>query len=257
LPEFYLRNQKQLSQTTDKMNKQLLFKNRLALRLPPGCPAEQLPITSPADGWRTSKGPILRKAVDNFYFAAKAHSLLFQKELDQAQKSKLPGVSNWLTLTDVENKSGALVPLRAGLLTAWYAEVGTLVLAYACKADATAISKPSSTPFFLPDSWDTTGAEPFVSTLNKFHGSCAEAEHQLRTFSQNEHPTRILVSGYGDGAALAALAAPWLALSYPTADTELVTFNAAAVRSPEFMRLTEWAVGTRLPVVISGNEPAE
>lgn len=54
---------------------------------------------------------------------------------------------------------------------------------------------------------------------------------------------RVLVTGYAHGGALAAVAAPWLALLMPVADVRCITFNAPGVGNAEFARISSWLVG--------------
>jgi hypothetical protein len=228
---------------------QLSAKNRLALRLPSGSSPVELPgISPPPGGWRTSKGPVLRKAVENFYFAAKAHAYL-------KLQVKTPGLDLPFHSTWTATAPGGNVP-DAGLLTAWYPEVGTLVLAYATEAEwPMPETWPRATPFYLPQTWGTDAAEAFVKAFNTLHGTLEDATKDLKRYSNGTHPVRVIISGLLGGGALAALAAPWLGLSYPSAVTDLVTFGVGHVRSEELMKITEWLNGTRLPVVIAKSEP--
>lgn len=226
----------------------------MALRLPPGSPPAHPPIDPPPNGFRTSKGPILRKSIDSFYFAAKAHGYLQLKSKNPA--SDLPSASTWnpveIERDSIHETDGTTVV--AGLLTAWYPEVGTLVLAYA--AHEMPQNDTWVAPFYLPENWDCCGRKSVVEILNKLHfNNVRQANEQLKSFSNGIHPVRILVCGFSSGGALAAVAAPWVALAYPSADTELVTYGTGYVRNNEFMKLTQWALATRLPVVISEAEP--
>jgi len=223
-------------------------KNRIALRLHPGAPPVHLPIAAPPNGFRTSKGPILRKSIESFYFAAKAHAYLLLSKIpnDDAGDAKkdLPTVSTW-TLIRISPKIGA------GLLTAWYPEVGTLVLAYA--AQGVPFDDKWKAPFYLPESWDCYGIKSMTELFNTLHHSdMKKAKKQIKSFSKEKYPIRILVCGLGDGGALAALAAPLLALAYPSADVELVTYNEGYVTNEKFTELAKWTLSTRLYVATEG-----
>lgn len=73
-----------------------------------------------------NKGPILRKAIEAFYFASKAHALLHSQSDGTARPiAGLPRAASWIPQSLGGDNN------RCGLLSAYYPEVGTLVMAYA------------------------------------------------------------------------------------------------------------------------------
>ncbi len=192
---------------------QLQEKHCVAVRLPPGRPLPpQIPL---------NKGPVIRKSVEAFYFAAHAYAKLRNKD---------PATGTVWNPAITDNG----VPI--GLLASWFPEVGTLVLAYAAH-EKLALQRNYETPFYVPDGWDTKVMYDFNKAFKLLHVPSANASGhwdddvlkaanaRLLEYSNGMIPMRIVLCGFSFGGALAGVAAPWVALAYPSADTRLITFG--------------------------------
>lgn len=82
-------------------------------------------------------------------------------------------------------------------------------------------------------------------------------------------PTRVVVSGHSLGAALATIAGPWAALTWPAADVRVVTFGAPLTGNEQFAEvralpcctgicstLCLQAFAPQLPCLVGGTKPS-
>jgi hypothetical protein len=75
-----------------------------------------------------NKGPVVRKSVEAFYFAAHAYQKLHDVGLQSGPEPTRDANCKWIPVPGHMDAKGEKL---AGLFSAWYPEISTLVLAYA------------------------------------------------------------------------------------------------------------------------------
>lgn len=75
-----------------------------------------------------NKGPVVRKSVEAFYFAAHAYQRLHDMGLKGGTEPTRDANSKWIPVPCHMDAKGKKL---AGLFSVWYPEISTLVLAYA------------------------------------------------------------------------------------------------------------------------------
>lgn len=101
----------------------LVGKQALAVKLSKGRP----PTSESAN-----KGPVVRKSIEALYFAAHAYSKLHDESVNGDSGPDRGRSCNWI---QVPSHGDASACKLAGLFSAWYPEISTLVLAYAAHDD--------------------------------------------------------------------------------------------------------------------------